>query len=43
MSAGAYDLYVYRYTTIPEPGTMLLAALASAALLSWRRSSRYRC
>jgi hypothetical protein len=43
MSAGAYDLYVYRYTTIPEPGTMLLAALASATLLSWRRSSRYRC
>lgn len=30
MLAGAYDLYVYRYSPIPEPSSLALAALARA-------------
>lgn len=32
-SAGSFDAFVAKYSTIPEPGTLLLSALASVALL----------
>jgi hypothetical protein len=36
MSAGAYDLYVYRYTTVPEPGALALLGVVAALLVRCR-------
>jgi hypothetical protein len=32
-NAGSHDTFVAKYSTVPEPGTLLLATLASVALL----------
>ena len=37
MMAGAYDLFVYRYSPIPEPSSWVLAALGAVALFCVRR------
>jgi len=41
MNAGAYDLFVYRYTTIPEPNTAALLAMFTA-LVANARAARAR-
>jgi hypothetical protein len=42
MMAGAYDLYVYRYTTVPEPSTLALFAAVTSLSLCGRRTRRLR-
>jgi hypothetical protein len=42
MSAGAYDLFVYRYTVIPEPGSLLLAGLGAIAIVVAAMKRKYR-
>jgi hypothetical protein len=38
MSAGAYDLYVYRYTTVPEPSCIAAICFGLLALCTSRRA-----
>jgi hypothetical protein len=40
--AGAYDLYVYRYTTVPEPGTAALLGCMAAMAACFRGKRRIR-
>lgn len=42
MLSGAYDLFVYRYTTIPEPSALALVGAAVALAAGCRGSRRYR-
>ena len=42
MSAGAYDLYVYRYTTVPEPGTATLLGFMAALVACYCGKRRVR-